>query len=161
MVWAPNSSAVPRTLELQNCQNWFSGRRPDRESASQVRRRPHPQGPPRQNIHYQPRDLQITVEAASEEAHATIEVRVFRYVFPELDYDLGRHWQHCRKSKSEDMLRKTITLLPGAPKASQFRFIAPGQKHTMDSQWLLVSLAPRGDAPVLLRRCSVTDADAK
>ncbi len=58
----------------------------------------------------------------------------------------------------QGLLRETIARSPGAPQVRQFRFTAPGQKHLMDSQWLIVSLTSRRDGAVLLRRCFVRDA---
>jgi len=107
--------------------------------------------------------LRLQLDARGAEPGARVEVRVFRYLWPPLDYDLGHHQLHPKQAIVDTMLQRVIELPSGAAKPVQIDFeggapqttIIPN--HDVPSDYLLVRLTPMGDGPIVLSACSLTE----
>lgn len=106
--------------------------------------------------------LRLQLDARGAKPGARVEVRVFRYLWPPLDYDLGHHQLHPNQAIVDTMLQRVVELpIDAKPVQVDFEGGPPQTtiipNHDVPSDYLLVRLTPLGDCPVVLMQCTLTE----
>jgi hypothetical protein len=101
-----------------------------------------------------PYRLHLKVEA--QQSGLQLEARVFRYLWPPLDYDFGHHQLHPRQAKIDNMLCKTVAVPAEAADPIDLDFVGGLPQTELPSNHLFVRLTPMGEGHLLLRECSLT-----
>lgn len=115
-----------------------------------------PRADGKKGVEYVSTPYRLRLVAAAEKAGGRIEIRVFRYLWPPIDYKFGHHQLHPGQAKIDEMLKKTVNLPAGVPKPVELDFTGGlPQTEILPSNYLLVRLTPIGKGKLVLGQCSL------
>jgi hypothetical protein len=97
----------------------------------------------------------LRLAARAEQPGCRLEVRVFRYLWPPLDYDFGHHQLHPDQAVIDAMLTTTVEAPTDASEPIELDFTGGLPQTEIASNYLLVRLTPLGEGPWLFGECSL------